>query len=220
MHIDGFTLCTGNFPHLSVCVSVTWQEFGRRKATAGSELIELAKQLAGQTMHTLPEVTAVMLARGAEEIVAALELAGGVLAVAKADAAAAACLARALTQAIADRRRRHWVPLVTRQRVEHAFADLGPPALRAAIADMHSNRPGALQQACVAAGLSKVFLQADGTRREPGGQLSRHMTAKAARARRVRWQALCIQSSGAFVCATRRHVPVCLSRCQIPAHMQ
>ena len=47
-------------------------------------------------LHTLPRITAVMLARGVEELLAALELAGGVRALAAADPGAAACLSRAL----------------------------------------------------------------------------------------------------------------------------
>jgi hypothetical protein len=154
-------LSAGHSADMWICILRAWQEFGRCKATAMAELIQLAEQLGCRHKpRTLRRWEAVCLGRGAADVLAAMNLAGGAQALAAADPDAAACLCRALMVAAGDSRL-SWLPAGLEAHVHRDFAALGPGALHAAIADAREGMPGALQDACYALRLIHAFLQAN-----------------------------------------------------------
>jgi hypothetical protein len=159
-HVGNGVVHTGYFDRpLQMSIDPQWQTFGKDKATAAAELIELAERLGCQHTHfDFPRHEAVSLARGAADVLAAIKLAGGVKALAAADPAAAACLCHGLMQAVCDPRRR-WLPGDMRWRVEDAFAVLGPEDLGAAAAWLRVGVPGAASHACNTTHLTRAFLQ-------------------------------------------------------------
>ena len=173
----------GSFPNLQIGTHPDWRAFGKAdRSTARTDLAWLARWLGCQHgLHTLVGLRSVYLARGASDILAAIELAGGVQALAAADPDAAACLCDSLLQVVSDGHRR-WLPSDTRQRVERTFATLGPSTLRDAAASLRQRIPNSPQRACHAAWLTNAYLQ-EAADTENMGESSRGQSVMAATSR-------------------------------------
>ena len=144
---------------MNVGIDPHWRIFGKTKAAAMFQLTTLAERLGCRNgLSLLDRPGAMSLARGAPDILAAAEVAGGVRAFAAADPAAAAFLCHGLMQAVGDPRRL-WLPGNMRRRVEDAFAVLGPTNLKAAAAGLRDGVPGAPTCACSTIRLTHAFLQ-------------------------------------------------------------
>ena len=144
----------GRFSHLRVCIEPGWVVWHCNRAVALECLIKLAECLGCREQPSaLPPEEVVCLARGVPAVLASVKSAGGVLALLKADPAAARCLGDSITQATGDLRRR-WLPLDDCRLVEYDFALLGLTSLQAAAADLHRGLPGSAQRAYAAARLS------------------------------------------------------------------
>lgn len=177
------------FPHLRLVIDQEWRTFGRDKGTAKAELIELAEQLGCRDSQFHPaRHEAVSLARGSARILAAIERAGGVQALAAADPDAAACLGCGLMLAAGDKRRR-WLPSDVIRRVEEAFKSMGPGELRTAAAGIRAGVPTSLHRACVAISLTEKCLQAADGSSGPGANAEGHMQETAASTHQVGRQA-------------------------------
>jgi hypothetical protein len=149
------------FSHLRVCIEPDWQELGGDKQTATAALVRLAEWLGCRDRQCalLPGCEAVCLARGADAILAAVEAAGGAMALAGADEDAAIRLCQGLMQAVGDVRR-SWLPNDMRRRVEGTFSGFGTAfLLTAAAAQLRKGSPGSPQLACTAARLTLTVLQ-------------------------------------------------------------
>lgn len=165
---------------MPVCVQPDWQAFGKGgQSPATEDLIWLAELLGcRQALHTTAVHVMVFVARGIADILAAIELAGGVQHLAAADPDAAACLCDSLLQAVSDGSR-PWLPSSMRQRVEQAFAALGPSSLRDAAASLRQRIPNSPQRACYAAWLTNAYLQ-EAADTENMGESSRGQSVMAA----------------------------------------
>lgn len=180
--------CTGRFSHLAVYTDITdWQAFGKSQTSVRPELIQLAEQLGCRSRpHLLPRLEAVSLARGAAEVLAALELAGGVQALAAADPDAAACLCRTLMDSV-GKVRLSWLPSGVQDRMDRAFAALGPSVLQAAVADLRRGAPHCLQFVCVAIQLTEAFLKAKQHHEQSDGGAGSQAACAAANVQQVDW---------------------------------
>lgn len=174
----------GSLPNLQIIgIHPDWQAFGKAdKSTASKDLAWLAKRMGCQHgLHTLVGHRSIFLARGASDILAAIELAGGVQALAAADPNFT-CLCDSLLHAVSDARRR-WLPSDMRQRVEHTFAVLGPSSLRDAAAGLRERLPDSQQRACFAVWLTDAHLQgaadAENTVDNSHGQMAVAATTRA-----------------------------------------
>ena len=151
---------TERFGHLRTCIEPDWQAFGTSKPTARADLIELAEWLGCRDEpHVLPRLEELCLARGATAVLAAFEVGGPdeVLAIHRADPAAAACLCHGLMQAVGDIRRR-WERSDMHDRACHILHCLGPELLSAAARDLRRGAPGSWQRACAAGWLANGFV--------------------------------------------------------------
>lgn len=153
-------LSAGISPSLPICVQPDWQAFGKGgQSSATEDLIWLAELLGcRQALHTTAVHVMVFVARGVADILAAVKRAGGMQRLAAADPDAAACLGCSLLSVVENKHRR-WLPGNIKQRVERAFAALGPVMLRTAAAKLRSSAPGCLWQVHVAVRLTDAFLR-------------------------------------------------------------
>jgi hypothetical protein len=146
-HKCGAGVHTEHYSHLQVCVEPHWQTFGSSAATAKADLIRLAEWLGCRDKaHALPRPEALCLLRGAPAVLAAVELAGGVHALAAADMAAAACLGHCLMEAV-DGTCCEWVPRDMSSRGEHLCALGTPHAVGCSCRDVQGR--ARLPQACL-----------------------------------------------------------------------
>lgn len=158
---------TEHHRHLQMCMEPQWQAFGGSAAGATAGLTRLAEWLGCRDKpRNLPRPEAVCLGRGAPAILAAVEMAGGVLALAAADMAAATCLSRCLMDAVHGPCCK-WVTSDVRSRLTSTFAPLGPRMLSAAAAEVHMDVPGSMERACTAVLLTQVLLAADSDASHP-----------------------------------------------------
>jgi hypothetical protein len=129
------------------------------RAVALEYLIMLAECLGCREQPSaLPPEEVVCLARGAPAVLASVKSAGGVLALLKADPAAARCLGDSVMLAAGDLRRR-WLSVDDCRQIEYDFALLGLSSLQAAAADMRRGLPGGAQRAYAAARLGHNLLR-------------------------------------------------------------
>jgi hypothetical protein len=155
-----------------VCVEPQWQTFGSSAASATADLIRLAGWLGCRSKpQALPRPVALCLLRGAPAVLAAVELAGGVHALAAADMAAATCLGRCLMDAVHEACRK-WVTSDVSSRLTRTFAPLGPRMLSDAAAEVHTDVPGSMERACTAVLLTRALLAADSDASHPNDMLS------------------------------------------------
>ena len=164
-----------------------WQAFGCSKASAMTDVIQLAERLGcrDRSQPPLPQQWAVCLARGAYAVLEAVHLAGGVQKLRLADPAATACLSYGLVQAVGDLRRR-WLLTEVRERTEQFFAELGPDMLWYATGDMQKGGPGCAQRTYVAAGLAHAWVTCSDRQREKGNIRDRAVVQFVAATNQVR----------------------------------
>jgi hypothetical protein len=145
------------FGYLRTCVEPDWQAFSTSQHTARAKLIELAEWLGCRDRpHLLPRPEALCLARGATAVLAAFEAIGGpddMLALYRADPAAAACLCYGLIQAVGDVRSRRMHSNIS-DGASRNLQCVGPDLLSAAAADLRQGAPGFWQRACAAGWLA------------------------------------------------------------------
>ena len=200
----------GRFGHLGVCLEPDWRAFGgRSKASARADLHQLAERTVWRNRKLeLSPHWAVCLARGADAVLAAVHLAGGVQAFRLANGAAAYCLGHGLIQAVGDLRRR-WLPTGVRERAERAFVLLGPEFLQLTAGDLQEGVPICSQRAYVAVRLAHVFVTRS-TRPRVGGAVPTSAVAESiAKHSQVRRQVFAFSKSR-FGCSM---LPACFFRC-------
>jgi hypothetical protein len=107
---------------------------------------------------------------------------------AAADPDAAACLCRTLMDSV-GKARLSWLPGGLQDRMDRAFAALGPSVLQAAVADLRLCAPESLEFACMAIQLVAAFLQAKEHREQSDGGAGSQAASTAAKVQQVIWQA-------------------------------
>lgn len=199
--INAVVGCAERFRYLRTCVEPDWQAFGTSKHTARAGLIELAEWLGCRDgPHVLPRPEALCLAHGATAVLAAFEAIGGpddMLALYRADPAAAACLCHGLMQAVGDIRRRRMHSDIS----DGASGNLqcvGPDLLSAAAADLREGAPGFWQRACAAGWLASSCVL-NWLSPDEHGHLAGHIESQAANAA---WQV------GLHVCGSEQSMEV------------
>ena len=177
-HKYGAGVHTEHHSHLQMCVEPHWQTFGSSTATATADLVGLAGWLRCHSKpQALPRPVALCLLRGAPAVLAAVERAGGVHALAAADIAAAICLGHCLMEAVDDGSCCEWVSSDLSSQLANTFAPLGPRMLSNAAAEMFEDALGSLKHACTAVLLTRALLATDHHGSHPNDVLSSRQQA-------------------------------------------
>ena len=138
-----------------------WQTFGNSKKGATADLIWLVEWLGCRDKpRALPLPEVVCLMRGAPAVLAAVDMAGGVHALAAADMDAATCLAQSLMDATYNPCRKR-MPSEGSCRVLGTFAPLGPRMLSEAAAQMRRGVADSAKRASTAVQLTEALLATD-----------------------------------------------------------